>query len=53
MGYHDGAENLVFDEMLRWDPDAKLPNNNLTKMLKTITAMKSKETTTAINQQLP
>ncbi|KAL7534458.1 hypothetical protein ACHAXR_005887, partial [Thalassiosira sp. AJA248-18] len=21
--YYDGAENLVFDELLRWDPDAK------------------------------
>ena len=26
--YYDGAENLVFDEMLRWDPDYKQSTND-------------------------
>ena len=26
--YYDGAENLVFDELLRWDPDARQQQSN-------------------------
>ena len=26
--YYDGSENLVFDELLRWNPDAKTDNDD-------------------------